>query len=203
VTRLPDTRPPAEPSSAGQKERYRRMLDAAVKLGSVQDFERVQMQDVAAESEVAIATLYRYFPSKVHLFVGVMKAEVDAIDTSQFTLVDGQDPAEVVADLLIAFTRTMDRNRRLSMSMLQSMILAEGLGTRDSVTIESLFLDLLLNIAGWGSDAEEDRRRRCWLVIQCWFGVLVTTLGGTDPVETADADIRRACELLLSIPTAG
>jgi AcrR family transcriptional regulator len=197
VPRTPDGRPPAEPSSAGQKQRYRRMLDAAVRLGSEQDFERVQMQDVAAESEVAIATLYRYFPSKVHLYVGVMKAEVDAIDAAQLVVEPGVEPAEVIADLLITFTRTMGRNRRLSMSMMQAMILAEGLDSPDAVTVESLFLDLLLQIAGWGTDPTEDQRRRCWLVIQCWFGVLVTTLGGSTPLESADPDIRRACELLL------
>jgi len=176
------------------------MLDAAIKLGSVQDFERVQMQDVATESEVAIATLYRYFPSKVHLFVGVMKAEVDAIDRRALVTGPDQDPVEVTADLLISFTRTMSRNRRLSMSMMQAMILAEGLDSPDAVTIESLFLDLLLQICGWGSEATEDQRRRCWLVIQCWFGVLVTTLGGSLSVDAAEPDIRRACELLLAVP---
>ncbi|RNL62672.1 TetR/AcrR family transcriptional regulator [Nocardioides marmoriginsengisoli] len=197
MPRTSDTRPPAEPSSQGQKLRYRRMLDAAVKLGSVQDFERVQMQDVAAESEVAIATLYRYFPSKVHLFVGVMKAAVDGIDPSAFEVREDQDPVEVIGDLLMQFTRTMCRNRRLSMSMMQAMILSEGLDSPDSITIESLFLDLLLGIAGWAPDATEDQRRRCWLVIQCWFGVLVTTLAGERPIEESETDVRRACDLLL------
>jgi AcrR family transcriptional regulator len=174
------------------------MLNAAVKLGSVQDFERVQMQDVATESEVAIATLYRYFPSKVHLFVGVMKAEVDRIDPALFKVGEDQDAGEVIGDLLIAFTQTMGRNRRLSMSMMQAMILSEGLDSPDSVTIETLFLDLLLGIAGWSSDPTEDERVRCWLLIQCWFGVLVTTLSGDRAIDSCEADIRRACELLLA-----
>ena len=45
-----------------------------------------------------------------------------------------------------------------------------------------------------------DQRRRCWLVIQCWFGVLVTTLSGNRPLESAEEDVRRACELLLPPP---
>src|SRR5690242_13024156 len=91
VPRLSDARPPAAPSSEGQKDRHQRMLRAAVKLGSRQDFERVQMQDIAAESEVAIATLYRYFPSKVHLFVGVMRNELEKVDPAMFAVHDGQD----------------------------------------------------------------------------------------------------------------
>lgn len=198
MPRLSDARPPAEPSSQGQKDRYDRMLRAAVKLGSQQDFERVQMQDVAAESEVAIATLYRYFPSKVHLFVGVMRAELEKVDPTQLAVHEGQDLGEVVTALLMGFTREMDANRRLSMSMIQSIILSEGLDSPDSAVIEEAFLALLLRVAGWHAAPTEDQRRRCWLVIQCWFGVLVTTLSGNRPLEAAEADVRRACELLLS-----
>jgi len=174
------------------------MLRAAVKLGSQQDFERVQMQDVAAESEVAIATLYRYFPSKVHLFVGVMRAELEKVDPASFVVQEGQDPGQVVTDLLMLFTREMDANRRLSMSMIQSIILSEGLDSPDSAAIEEAFLRLLLRVAGWHQSPTEDQRRRCWLVIQCWFGVLVTTLSGNRPLDSAEEDVRRACELLLT-----
>ena len=174
------------------------MLRAAVKLGSRQDFERVQMQDVAAESEVAIATLYRYFPSKVHLFVGVMRAELEKVDPAVFVVQDAQDLGAVVTDLLMLFTKEMYRNRRLSMSMIQSIILSEGLDSPDTAMIEQIFLDLLLRIAGWNEQPTGDQRRRCWLVIQCWFGVLVTTLSGNRPVEEAEEDVRRACELLFA-----
>jgi AcrR family transcriptional regulator len=196
LPRISDARPPAAPSSKGQKVRHRRMLKAAVKLGSELDFERVQMQDIATESEVAIATLYRYFPSKVHLFVGVMRAELDDVDPVLFEVEEGQDPVVVTGDLLTTFTRTMTRNRRLSMSMMQSIILSESLDCPDRDAIEDRFLEMLLEISGW-ADPTEDQRRRCWLVIQAWFGVLITTMSGNRPVDMAELDIHRACELLL------
>jgi AcrR family transcriptional regulator len=107
VARLSDTRPPAAPSSEGQKQRYQRILEVAVELGSRHDFEHVQMQDVAAEAEVAIATLYRYFPSKVHLFVAVMKSRVDRIDQARVVPKTDQDPAEVAGDRLVMLTAGM------------------------------------------------------------------------------------------------
>ncbi|MCW2755878.1 MAG: kstR 1 [Marmoricola sp.] len=198
MARIADARSPAEPTSEGQKDRYRRMLVAAIKLGSRQDFERVQMQDVATESEVAIATLYRYFPSKVHLFVGVMKSLLEDVDVSSYVRADDQDPADAVVELLGVLTRRLHSNRRLSMSMFQSMILAEGLASQDCADIEELFLEMLLTITGWGSAATLDQRSRAWLVIQCWFGVLMTTMSGNRPVADADADMQRACELLLA-----
>lgn len=173
------------------------MLDAAIKLGSIHDFERVQMQDVATEAEVAIATLYRYFPSKPHLFVGVMKAGMSDIDRSRVAAQPGQDPVVVIADMLVEFTAMMMRNRRLSMSMMQSIMLAEALDCPDREDVDRIFLEMLLRIAGWEPGVDEDQSRRCWLVIQCWFGVLISTMAGTRPLATAEVDVRRSCELLL------
>jgi AcrR family transcriptional regulator len=189
---------PAAPNSANQQERYQRILEAAVKLGSVMEFERVQMQDVATEADVAIATLYRYFPSKAHLFTGVMKSQVERFHDEVFER-DPSTPAhEAVSGLLLALTARLRENKRLSMSMVQSIILAESHDSPDSYDIESAFVDLLLRVAGWEPGASADQRSRVWLVIQCWFGVLMTTMSGNRPAKNAEADLVRACELLLS-----
>ena len=37
------------------------------------------MHDVAKDAGVAIATLYRYFPSKTHLFTALMGAQVERL----------------------------------------------------------------------------------------------------------------------------
>jgi AcrR family transcriptional regulator len=198
VPRLPVSRLPAAPSSANQQERYQRILDAAIELGTSTDFEHVQMQDVAAAADVAIATLYRYFPSKAHLFVGVMSAQMDLVDLAAFTADPDKSRVDAVYELLHVMTRSMTRHRELSLSMIQSIILAYGQKTADPDRIEGRFLGLVMGVAGWGDDADEDQRRRGWLVIQCWFGVLMTVLNGDRPIETAEADIRRACELLLA-----
>src|SRR5689334_13395555 len=130
MPRLPVGRRPAAPSSANQQERYQRILYAAIELGSATDFERVQMQDVASAADVAIATLYRYFPSKAHLFVGVMSARMDEVDPKAF--VDPEKPREdAVYELLHVMTRAMTRHRQLSLSMIQSIILAYGQQTAD------------------------------------------------------------------------
>jgi AcrR family transcriptional regulator len=195
--RQPVNRAPAAPISANQQERYHRILEAAVALGSRTDFEHVQMQDVAVAADVAIATLYRYFPSKAHLFVGVMNARLAALDPAALRSEDGASRAERAFDLLASTTRQMVGQRRLSMSMIQSIILAHGPESADSDRIETRFLTVVLEVVGWGSAPSEDQRRRAWLVIQCWFGVLMTILSGDRPVAEAEADIRRACELLL------
>jgi AcrR family transcriptional regulator len=197
VARLTDARLPASPSSDLQKARYQRIIEVAVELGSRHDFERVQMQDVAVEAEVAIATLYRYFPSKVHLFVAVMKSRVDRVDQAQIAPQQGQSPAVAAGDLLITITDQMYAERRLSLSLIQAMTFAESLDNRDRELVKDAFFEIVLRLAGWNKDPSEDQRRRAWLLTQCWFGVLMMVLNQSRTVAGAEADIRRACELLL------
>ncbi|UUZ59433.1 TetR/AcrR family transcriptional regulator [Nocardioides sp. B-3] len=94
-------RPSAEPSSPGQKARYQRILRAAAKHGAANGLERVQMHDVAKEAGVAIATLYRYFPSKTHLFAALLAQQVGRLEETAVLPEAGGDPVEAVADLLI------------------------------------------------------------------------------------------------------
>ncbi|QCQ92746.1 TetR/AcrR family transcriptional regulator [Rhodococcus sp. SGAir0479] len=65
---LPD--PAALPK--GQRERRRRIIDAASELLVAHDFERIQIRDVAERSGVALGTVYRYFGSKEHLYAAVL-----------------------------------------------------------------------------------------------------------------------------------
>ena len=48
------------------------MLVAALELGADGGYEAVQMRDVAASAEVALGTIYRYFPSKDALLAAAM-----------------------------------------------------------------------------------------------------------------------------------
>ncbi len=198
MPRVSDTRPPAEPSSEGQKARYQRIIEVASELGSQYDFDNLQMQDVATGAEVAIATLYRYFPSKVHLLVAVMRAQVDLVDRAKVSPKEGQSPAEAASELLISLTVHMHGQRRLSLSGIQAMIFAESLDNPDRERIKVAFTDIVLRLANWNVDPTDDQRRRAWLLTQCWFGVLMQVLNGSRSRALAEADIRRACELLLA-----
>lgn len=57
----------------GQRERRQRIIDAAGELLVADDFERIQIRDVADRSGVALGTVYRYFASKEHLYAAVLR----------------------------------------------------------------------------------------------------------------------------------
>lgn len=57
---------------AYQVERRQRILDAAKNLLRANEYESIQIRDVASEANVALGTLYRYFSSKEHLYADVV-----------------------------------------------------------------------------------------------------------------------------------
>jgi AcrR family transcriptional regulator len=196
VPRIAEVREPAEPASAGQQRRRQSILRAAARLGREQQLERVQMADVAKEAGVAIATLYRYFPSKVHLFAGVLRERLLRLDASVEAAPEAVDPVTAVGDLLIDNMRGMLAEPVLALSMLTANNVAQTQVSGESRFIDRRFEQLLLRVAHI-EDPTPDERRRGRLLMQCWFGVLMSALNGRSTAEEAEQDIRRACELLL------
>ena len=190
---------PAEPSTPRQKERYRRILRVAARLGSVVELDRVQMQDVAREAEVSLATLYRYFPSKVHLFAAVMRSQVGRLDEITTGSRTEQPSPAAVGDLLVGIGREMQSRPVLSLSMIHANDRSQAATGGDSQATDAIFKRIILRAAGIEEPTEDDARR-VRLVMQCWYGALMSILNGASSVEVAEADVRRACELLLGGP---
>ena len=57
---------------AGQQERRDRIVRAAFALLERGEYDAIQMRDVAREAGVALATIYRYFTSKEHLYAAAL-----------------------------------------------------------------------------------------------------------------------------------
>ena len=55
-----------------QAARRERVIRAALELAAEGGYDVVQMRDVAARAQVALGTIYRYFPSKDALLLAVM-----------------------------------------------------------------------------------------------------------------------------------
>src|SRR3954462_1661743 len=96
---------------ASQLARRERILDAAMELAAEGGYDAVQMREVAERSEVALGTLYRYFPSKVHLLVSAMASEVDQLPQGlQKRQGPGRTRAERVSFVLERSTRSLQRD---------------------------------------------------------------------------------------------
>lgn len=196
VARIAEGRLPAEPTSAEQKERYRRILRAASRLGAEHELERVQMLDVAKEAGVAIATLYRYFPSKTDLFVAVLHSQIERLSETELRSPEPGRRADSVAEVLIAASRRMLDRPRLATAMLQANNAAQLQSGREFTDANAAFHLALLTALGVDEPGEEDFRM-IRIVEQTWYGVLVSTLNKVITLEQSIEDIRLATRLLL------
>src|ERR1051325_2989498 len=70
--------------SAAQRDRRKRILDATLALASKGGYDAVQMRTVAERADVALGTLYRYFPSKIHLLVSALTEEFEQLHDKLF-----------------------------------------------------------------------------------------------------------------------
>lgn len=84
-----------------QAKRRRRVMSAAMSLAANGGYENVQMRDVASEADVALGTLYRYFPSKEYLLVSVLLELVEDLRSGlEHAPVAGDTPRERVVYVL-------------------------------------------------------------------------------------------------------
>lgn len=195
MPRIAEARQPAEPSSAEQKDRYRRILRAAGRLGAQHGMERMQMGEVAKEAGVAIATLYRYFPSKTDLFVGVLHSQIQRLSDTGVTVGHGSR-ADAVADVLIGASRRMLERPQLATAMLQANNAAQLQGGREYTEANAAFHRVLLDALGIGEPEPEDLRM-VRIMEQTWYGVLVSALNGVIDLPQGEEDVRLAARLLL------
>lgn len=192
MPRIAEGRAPAVPTTSEQRERCDRALDAAARLCARHGMEHVQMQQVAAEAGIALGTLYRYYPSKHHLFAGVLARNVAALGSRRPALAPA-DPAAAVADLMGAACRTMLRRPLLARAMINAVNAVRSGSTAEQ---DTTMRDRILRVAGIEEPTEADLRL-ARLVEQCTYGVLTWAVAGQMPPTEAVEDVRRACLLLL------
>src|SRR3982074_3273354 len=117
----------SEHGSEAQRERRKRILDATLAIASKGGYEAVQMRAVAERADVPVGTLYRYFPSKVHLLVSALGREFERIDakTDRAALAGGT-PYQRLSLMVGKLNRAMQRNPLLTEAMTRAFVFADA-----------------------------------------------------------------------------
>src|ERR1700756_5694050 len=117
----------AEFGSAAQRERRKRILDATLALASKGGYDAVQMRTVAERADVALGTLYRYFPSKIHLLVSAMARELEGVrERTARVPLPGETPYERLMFILSRITKAMQRDPQLTEAMTRAFMVADA-----------------------------------------------------------------------------
>jgi AcrR family transcriptional regulator len=191
MPRIGERRPPALPATSDQEARRTAILRAAARLGKAKEIDRIGAQEIAADAGVALRTLYRYYPSKYHVFAGLLNMQVENLRVPSTR---SGDPATAVADFMANACRDTLRHKHLAHAMITS---TQAVRAQSGPTGYHAMRDLILQVAG-AKDPTQEQIRAARLVEQVTFGVLTWTVGGElDPQQAVD-DIRVACAKLAS-----
>src|SRR5215472_4940272 len=130
--------------SAAQRERRRRILDATLALAVRGGYEAVQMRAVAERADVALGTLYRYFPSKIHLLVSGLAREFErAEERLGRSPLPGDTPQDRVVIVLHRVTRSMQREPLLIEAMTRAFMFADPSAAAEVNTVAKLMEGML------------------------------------------------------------
>ena len=189
---------------ASQAARRERILDAAVDLASEGGWDAVQMREVAERAEVALGTLYRYFPSKVHLLVSAMGRTFAQLEDSVRVDAAAGTPEERVYRVVAAVTRYLARHRRLSGAMIRALMTADAGAAREVEEVGDLLVGFISSAtrdeaASPPSPAVSERDTLVAHIIgKVWLTDVVTLLSGRMTVSQVLEDLERTIALVMS-----
>ncbi|MGN0063551.1 MAG: TetR family transcriptional regulator [Nocardioides sp.] len=167
--------------SAAQRERRKRMLDATIALAAEGGFDAVQMRAVAERADVALGTLYRYFPSKIHLLVSCMARE---FDSSTRRLIDAPIPGDDAAERVIYVLRNSGRglqvNRKVADALTRAFMFADA-SVKSEIHVVGELLSAIVTAAmdpdRAGEPTERDRAV-ARIIGDVWLSALVAWVTG-------------------------
>lgn len=195
VTTAPPLSPP--PLTERQEARRLRILRATTHLAARGGFDAVQMREVAEISEVALGTLYRYFPSKIHLLVATMQDQLDQLhDQLRCKPPAGADPGERVAETLMRTFTSLQREPHLAEAMMRALTFADRSVSAEVDSVNRLLTEVIADAVHAGEPLNRDELAAVRVVAHTWQSTLITWLSGRASISQVKADINTACLLI-------
>ncbi len=188
--------------SAAQRERRRRILDATYDLASAGGFDAVQMRAVADRAEVALGTLYRYFPSKIHLLVSSLSVQLEQADAAfRARPIPGDTSADRVIYVLKRTTRGLQGDPHLAEALTRAFMFADS-SVAAEIDRVGLLLTSMLTRAMRPDEAQSDVLGDQDVAIarvvgDVWLSSLVAWVTGRSSAADTAAHMENAVRLLL------
>ncbi|MFE7409211.1 TetR family transcriptional regulator [Streptomyces laurentii] len=184
------------PLTERQEARRRRILHASAELAGRGGFDAVQMREVAEAAGVALGTLYRYFPSKVHLLVATMQDQLQRMHgTLRRRPPAGEDPAGRVAATLMRAFRALQREPQLADAMVRALTFADRSVSPEVDTVSRLTTAIILDAMGTEQPTPE-QLSAVRVIEHTWHSALITWLSGRASIAQVKIDIEMACRLI-------
>jgi TetR/AcrR family transcriptional regulator, cholesterol catabolism regulator len=186
-----------ELGSAAQRERRKRILDATLALASKGGYDSVQMREVADRADVALGTLYRYFPSKIHLLVSGLAREFEQTkEKLDRRPAIGETAADRVVYVLHKVTKSMQREPLLTEAMTRAFMFADPTAAGEVHAVATL-MEQMLTDAMHAGEPTEDERAIARVIGDVWLSNLVAWVTRRASAGDVSYQLELAARLLL------
>ncbi|TWG97219.1 TetR family transcriptional regulator [Nocardioides sp. J9] len=188
--------------SAAQRERRKRILDATYELAKSGGFDAVQMRAVAEQADVALGTLYRYFPSKIHLLVSALGRQFDeAAVRLREREIPGDTQADRVLYVLKRMARGMQGDPKLTEALTRAFMFADS-SVANEIHVVGMAMTSIVTHAMHGGvageEAVDDEDVAIARVIgDVWLSALVSWVTGRSSAAETAAHMETAIRLIL------
>jgi TetR/AcrR family transcriptional regulator, cholesterol catabolism regulator len=186
-----------ESGSAAQRDRHKRILDATLALASRGGYDAVQMRAVAERADVALGTLYRYFPSKIHLLVSALAREFERqqerLDRAP---IPGETPYDRVLYVLGRTTTSMQRDPMLTEAMTRAFMFADPSAAAEVNTVARL-MERMFTKAMHSGEPSADDIAIARVIGDVWLSNLVAWVTRRASADDVSNHLELAARLLL------
>jgi TetR/AcrR family transcriptional regulator, cholesterol catabolism regulator len=184
-------------ASAAQRDRRARILDASLMLAAKGGYDAVQMRVVAEQAGVALGTLYRYFPSKIHLLVSALAREFEQTEERlERTAIPGDTPGERMLFVLGRMTRNMQRNPMLTEAITRAFMFADPSAATEVNAVAGL-MERMLTRAMHDGEPTPDEAAIARIIGDVWLSNLVAWVTRRASANDVSEHLELAVKLLL------
>ncbi|HEX3336671.1 MAG TPA: cholesterol catabolism transcriptional regulator KstR [Jatrophihabitans sp.] len=165
--------PSDELGSSAQRDRRKRILDATLALASKGGYDAVQMRAVAERADVALGTLYRYFPSKIHLLVSALARELERVrERTERVPLPGDTSYARLMFILSRITKGLQRDPQLTEAMTRAFMFADASAAAEVDTVGRL-MDRMFARALTDDEPTEEQLAVSRVISDVWLANLV------------------------------
>lgn len=195
----PSAVPSVDSLTEPQRERRTRILRVAGQLAVDGGWDAVQMREVAHGADVALGTLYRYFPSKEYLLVSMMIDEVQALaDRLRIRPPQGDRPVDRVIDVLHRANAALQRRPLATVATIRALVSGN---TEIAPAVNETF-ELMRRIVSSALDpdraslVEGDRTVEIELLTDIWLAALVAWISRVADEDSLMPKLETAAHVL-------
>jgi AcrR family transcriptional regulator len=188
-----------ELGSAAQRERRKRILDATYELASDGGFDAVQMRAVADRADVALGTLYRYFPSKIHLLVSALGRQFEQAESLlREKPIPGETASERVIFVLKKTTRGLQGDPHLTEALTRAFMFADASVAAEIHTVGMLMTSMLTHAMDpERTELTDDDVAIARVIGDVWLSALVAWVTGRSTAADTAQHMETAVRMLL------